>query len=399
MIHLLSTLPHELAWPVAAALAWLSGELAHRWVALPRISVYSLVGFVLGGDQLGWLRHDGGDGGDGMLLLAQVAFGLVLFETGFRVNLRWLQTNRWLAMTGVLESGLTFVAVLWLAQSFGLSTLNSTLVASLAMSTSPATLLRVINERRSSGQVSERALHLSVVDCVLAVFLFTLVLGARTFDRSGDLWLAAWNSLVNLTVSAGLGALVGIAVPGLLRRLRRLPDDASVAFALGVLVLVALTHALRFSPVLASLTFGLMARHRRVMLTRTQRNFGVLGDLLTVLLFMFVASTLSWQRIGAGLGLALALLAVRAVSKVAVATALARPSGITLRKGWLTGVAMMPMSVFVILMLEQARRQGIDLLDQVAPLAGATLILELAGPILVQWALKVAGESGRDAGA
>eukprot|EP01030_Chromulinospumella_sphaerica_P032603 gene32603-33375_t len=37
----------ELAWPFAIALAWLAGEIMHRWSGVPRISVYGLVGFAV----------------------------------------------------------------------------------------------------------------------------------------------------------------------------------------------------------------------------------------------------------------------------------------------------------------------------------------------------------------
>jgi len=129
-------------------------------------------------------------------------------------------------------------------------------------------------------------------------------------------------------------------------------------------------------------------------LNQTQRNFGALGELLSIVLFVFVATTISWQRVWAGLGLGLLLIVVRMLVKVAVVGGLARISGISWRKGALTGLAMAPISVFVILLLEQARYLGIDLVDQLAPLAAATLVLELIGPIFTQRALVMAGESG-----
>ena len=58
------------------------------------------------------------------------------------------------------------------------------------------------------------------------------------------------------------------------------------------------------------------------------------------------------------------------------------------------GLAMAPISVFVILLLEQTRYLGIDLVDQLAPLAAVTLVLELIGPVVTQRALVAAGESG-----
>lgn len=380
----------DLAWPFVVALAWVAGELGHRWITLPRISMYGLVGFAFGHAQLGLLPSAGDGAG---MLLANVAFGLILFEFGYRINLRWLRTNPWLGATGLLESLATFAAVHAIARWWGAPTLTALLLASLSMSTSPAAVMRVINEQRSSGQVTERVLHLAAVNCVLAVFAFKVIVGFWTFESSGNLWQAISGSVVVLAVSAGLGAAFGIGVSGLLRRTGRLSQDATVAFAIAVILLVAITYAFKFSPLLATLSFGFVARHRRVSLNQTQRNFGALGDLLAVVLFAYVASTIEWPRVIAGLGLAFALVGTRLATKVLGVAVLARASGISWRKGVLTGLALMPISVFVILLLEHTRYLGIDLVDQLAPLAAATLLLELVGPVVTQRALRIAGET------
>ncbi|HEY0858766.1 MAG TPA: cation:proton antiporter [Albitalea sp.] len=380
----------DMAWPIAIAAAWLIGEFGHRWSGLPRISLYGIVGFLLANTQLG-LLPPASEGA--VALIANVAFGLILFEFGYRINLRWLRTNPWISATGLLESALTFGAVYGVAAMFGMPTLPSLLLASLAMSTSPAAVMHVINEQRSSGQVTERLLHLAAINCVLAVFSFKVIVGFWTFETSGSLWQATSNSLVLLVASVAVGALFGVGVPAVLRSLGRLSIDATVGFALGVILLVALTHALKISPVLAALTFGFMSRHRRVSLNQTQRNFGALGNLLAVVLFVFVATTIEWQRVVAGLGLGLALIAARSVAKTIGVVSLARVSGVTWRKGVLTSLAMTPISVFVILLLEQTRHLGIDLVDQLAPLAAATLVLEIVGPVVTQRALRAAGES------
>lgn len=390
----LTTAAADLAWPLAVALAWVFGELGHRWTGLPRISLYGVAGFALGGSQLGLLPQTGSGP---IMLVANAAFGLILFEFGYRINLRWLRTNPWIGITAVLEAALTFGAVYALAQAFGLPLLTSLLLASLAMSTSPAALLRVINEERSSGQVTERVLHLTAVNCVLAVFVFKVIVGFWVFQTSGDVVQASSNSALLLAASLALGAAFGVALPALLRHFGRLSSDATLGFAIGVIVLVTIGHTLKLSPVLASLTFGLVARHRRVVLNKTQRNFGVLGELLAIVLFVFVASTLSWHRVWLGLGLGVLLILVRTLVKVAVVATLARVSGISTRKGVLAGLALAPISVFVILLLEQARYLGIDLVDQLAPLAAATLLLELIGPVVTQRALIAAGESSEPA--
>lgn len=384
----------ELAWPLAVAFAWIVGELGHHRLGLPRIAIYGLVGFGLAHTQLGVLPS--ADSGAAMLL-ANVAFGLILFEFGYRINLRWLRTNPWLTATGFLEAASTFLVAYALARVFGMSPLASLLLASLAMSTSPAAILRVINEERSSGQVTERAMHLTAINCVLAVFVFKTIVGFWMYQASGSVWEAVSGSIVLLLASVALGMVFGAGVPALLRHFGRLTRDATVGFAIGVVLLVAIAHSFRLSPVLAALTFGIVARHRRVTLNQAQRNFGAIGDLLAVVLFVFVAATIDWHRAVAGLGLALVLIVARLLCKVLVVGALARVSGVSWRKGILTGLAMTPISVFVILLLEQARFMGIDLIDQLAPLAAVTLLLEIVGPVVTQRALVLAGESAEAA--
>jgi Kef-type K+ transport system membrane component KefB len=379
-----------LAWSFAITLAWLAGEFGQRWTGLPRISFYGLVGFALAAPQLRVLPPP--EAGT-VLLLADLAFGLILFELGYRINLRWLRTNPWIGIAGLAESGLTFIAVWLIARAFGAPAINALMLASLSVATSPATVVRVINEQRSSGQVTERALHLCAQNCVLAVFAFNATVGLWIFRTSEDIGDALWNSLVVLGVSAFTGAVFGIVVPALLRTLGKLAQDATVAFALAVILLVAIAYALGLSPVVAALAFGLTARHRRVAFSQAQRNFGALGELLTVVLFVFAASTLDWQKIWAGGALALALVLARLVTKTAGVTAFAHLSGISWRKGALTGVALAPLSVFVILLIEHARHAGVQVVEDLRALAAVTMLLEVFGPIILQRALVWAHES------
>lgn len=276
------------------------------------------------------------------MLLANVAFGMILFELGYRINLRWLRVNPWLGITSLIESGATFAAVYLVARWFNMPFIPSLLLSSLAMATSPVAVL---------------------------------------------------------LVSASIGGLFGVAVPGLLSRIGNTGRDATVAFAIAVIMLVALTHALNFSPVPATMAFGLMARHRRAVFSQAQRNFGALGNLLTVLLFVFMAAALDWQIVKGGFWLSLALMAVKRAAKNIGVVGFARAGGITWRKGLLTGIALTPLSgFFILLLLEQTRHLGtrhlgIGLMDQLTAPAAITLLLEVLGPVATQWALVWAKEA------
>lgn len=388
----LLTILTDLAWPVTICLAWLAGEFGHRFTGLPRISFYGVVGFTLAAPQIGVLPPSGAGP---VLLLADVGFGLILFELGYRINLRWLRTNPWFGVAALVESLGTFIAVYFVATWFDTTDMTALLLAALAMSTSPATVIRVINEQRSSGQVTERVLHLSALNCVLAVFTFNVIVGFWIFKSSADIGDATVNSLVALALSATLGAVFGLVVPALLRQLGNFSSNATVGFALAVILLVTVTYTIQLSPVVATLAFGLMARHRRVAFGQAQRNFGILGELLTVLLFVFAASTLDWRTVfdSAVMTLAVAVVVVRLLTKTIGVALFSELSGVSWRKGALTGLALAPVSVFVILLLEHARLRGVNLAGELQAMAGVTLLLEVLGPILIQRALIWAKES------
>jgi Kef-type K+ transport system membrane component KefB len=87
------------------------------------------------------------------------------------------------------------------------------------------------------------------------------------------------------------------------------------------------------------------------------------------------------------------LIGVRAMAKLLAVLSLAHQSGMSLRQGVALGVALMPMSsVALLLTLETGAafpdfRSGLGL-----ALMSCIVILELVGPILIQAALRRAGE-------
>ena len=384
----------QMAWPVAMVLAWLMGELGHAWKNIPRISMYALVGFILAPSQIGFLPETHPPI---TMLLVHIAFGLILFECGYRVNLNWLRYNPWLAVTGLTEAVLTFAAVYMLIVWLGLPASTALIFGALSMATSPATIIRVLNEQRSAGQVTERVLHLSALNCVLAVFVFKAMVGLVVFQSSGSLWSAVYSSLVVLMASFVLGLVFGVTVPLLLRFFRH-EGSHTLAFAVSVIFLVTLTYYFKLSPILAALVFGVCTRHRHLVFHPSQRGFGILGDLLSLLLFVFISSTLDWQHVVTGFWIGLAMILIRQLAKIAGVVMFARVSGISWRKGLAVGMGMIPISVFAILLLEQTRHFGVDLAVQLAPVAAAAMILELLGPVCIQrvlyWAREIPDQRG-----
>jgi Kef-type K+ transport system membrane component KefB len=369
--------------------AWLAGEWTHRRWQLPRVCAYGAVGLLLGGVGV----SQGVASRETQGFMANVALSLTLFELGYRVNPRWFRHNPWVLMAGIGQALLTFGVVFWVAGQFNVAIDHRLVLAALCVATSPAAVMRVTHELRSAGQVTERLLHLCALNCLLAVLLFKMVVGYWHLETSGDLGKAAFNSVYVIALSLVAGAVFGVIAPWL-NRLATSSQATTVTFAIAVLLLSGVAQSLHLSPLLAALAFGAIARERRIMLSHAQRNFGALGDVLTVFLFVFVGSLLSWSGLLASLVLGIAVLFARSASHTLVNLSIARASGTTFRKGALTGLALMPMSAFAMLLLEESRLYGFDLArDSLPVIVGLLVLLEVIGPLVTQRALMLAREA------
>jgi Kef-type K+ transport system membrane component KefB len=378
-----------IAWPLMLLAAWLAGEALFGAWRLPRICAYAVVGMLLGGVGL----SHGLASREMQGLMANVALSLALFELGYRINPGWFRHNPWVLVAGVAQALLTFGAVVWVAGRFDLPVDQRLVLGALCVATSPAAVMRVTHELRSAGQVTERLMHLCALNCLIAVLLLKLVVGYWHLETSGDLGKAAFDSVYVIVLSLVAGALFGIVAPWL-NRLATSSQATTVTFALAVLLLSGVAQGLHLSALLAALAFGAVARQRRIILSHAQRNFGALGDVLTVFLFVFVGSLLSWSGLGAALLLGTALLVARSASHLLVNVGVARVSGTTFRKGALTGLALMPMSAFALLLLEESRVYGFDLaLTTLPAINGLLVLLEVLGPLVTQRALMLAGEA------
>ncbi len=380
----------SIAWPLVLLLAWVLAERAHELWHLPRVATYVAVGLFAGLVQLpGWTANIAG-----LPFLANLALGLLLFELGHRIHLRWFKHNPWLLGLGLVESLITFVVVYEVALWWGVAKSVAPILAALSISASPAGIVRVVNELRSAGQVTERVVHLCAINCLVSVLALKLVIAQWTFNTSGDVWLALVGSVHVVFTSVLAGGVLGVAVPWLLRWRRANERGVTLVFALSVLLLTTLSFGLQLSPLLAALTFGIVARERRILLTNAQRDFGAVGDLLTLFLFVYIASLMDWSQVWGGVGLAVVVIAARTTSKVACNVLAAYVSGITRRKGALTGLALTPMSVFAIVLLEHSRTQGFGLANEVLVAMTAMMVLqELIGPVVTQRALMAARET------
>lgn len=391
---------HIAPWPLQQGVVFWSslvlvaggslGELVFRKTGLPRIVGYSAVGMVIAVAGQGAGEHYLG----GVVrVIVDLALGLLLFELGSRVNLRWLRANPALLCTSLAEALFSFLAVFAALRWMGLNANVALTCATLTLATSAAVIGRVASELHSAGQVTERMIILTAMNTLTAVLLHKLVVAWLHVDTVGAWMLAITQPLYTFGGSFLVAALLCGLVSWIARRLD-LRDENSVLLLLG-LIMLALTTARMFklSTLLVPLLAGVMLRNTSERPWVWSRHFGTAGGVLVLMLFVIVGASWSVQSLVVGGVVAVVLLATRAVVKGVVVVAGARWSGISLRQSLALTLALTPISGTALVLLADLQISHPTFAPQVAPIIfSAIAIMELLGPIVVQWALRLAGE-------
>ncbi|SEO57730.1 cation:proton antiporter [Nitrosovibrio sp. Nv6] len=371
--------------------AVLVGEVLVRQLRLPRIVGYIGIGVLLGPGGLGLIPQLPATE---WRLVVDLALGILLFELGSKVNLRWLKANPWIAGTSLLETVATFVVVFLLLTWFDVAAVTAAVVAAIAIATSPAIVVRTVTESRAQGQVTDRLLLMTALNCIYAVIFHKLAMAAMHGQTGVSFIHTALQPIYLLGGSALLAWLFGITFERIHHYLGHHEETFSFVLFGMIAFATIMASTLKLSPVLVLLVAGLVTRYQRKRTRTFPPHFGSAGAVLVVL--MFIANGLAGDLNGLRYSLLLVLLviAVRTIAKLLSVLALAHYSGIGVRQAMALGLALVPMSsVALLLTLDTAATfpdfgSGLGLV-----LMSCIVILELVGPIVVQKALQIAGET------
>ncbi|HKO89279.1 MAG TPA: cation:proton antiporter [Burkholderiales bacterium] len=373
----------------------LGGELTQRVLRLPRVTGYAAVGILLGAGGLGLV-------GEAVLrdlqVFVDISIGLILFELGLRLDLRWLRRTPALVLMGIAEAVCGALLVFFtLHYFFDFDALPAALAGAIAASTSPAVLMRVAADLRAEGQVTERALILVAINSVLAFLALTVIVPWAHLEYEGSAWLVLVHPLYLFGVSislAWIAALLTLRAVALVGKNR----ERQFVVAIGMVVLtVGVAVLLKASVLLALLGFGAMVRNFDRNHDFIALESGRAGQLFYVILFVVTGASLNLGLLASVGAAAVAFVVVRFVGKSIGVLAMSPLVGVSLRQASLLSLALAPMSGLAVVMVYQTSALFPQLHDSVAPVVlAAVVILELFGPIAAQFALRRAGEAAEE---
>ncbi len=368
-----------------------AGELFTRFFRLPRITGFVAAGLLLGPDVSGVLDRDVLSE---LSIFADISIGLILFELGRRLNLRWFVHDPWLLASSLGESLLSFLFVYASLRWFDLAPLYAGTAAAIAMATSPAVLIMIANDQRAKGPLTERMMALTALNNVYAFLLLALLSGFVHLEHSAGGLRVVLHPLYLIAGSVGLGFLAFVLARTFARWLGK-REDAQFAMLLGLIVgTVGCAISFNLSVLLALLAFGVFAKNLDRNHDLMAVEFGPGAQFFLVMLFVITGAGLQPSELAIAGLIGAAFVAARLAGKMLGILLFAPLSGLARGKAVLLGVGMLPMSAIAVVMVQGASALYPEFGAKLSAIVlSAVVILELVGPLATQWALRRSGEA------
>ena len=254
-----------------------------RHLRIPGIVLLLLTGASLGPDGIGWIHPRAL--GDGLFAIVDIGVAVILFEGGLNLEISRLRREqapiRRLVTGGAL---VTLLGGMLAARAFlDWPWMQSMLFGSLVVVTGPTVIGPLVEELRLRPRVATVLEAEGVLIDPIGAILAVLLLGVALAPGTDSLATGAQVLVLRLGFGAVAGVAGGLALAGLLRVRRLVPEGHENIFALaGVLLLFeGCDEIVSHSGILAVTVAGVVVGNLRTRVDRDLREF---KDRLTVLL-------------------------------------------------------------------------------------------------------------------
>ena len=380
-----------------------SGWLAQR-IGLPAVTGQILAGVVLGPSVLSVFDPHAVEG---LEPLTHFALALIGVTVGAHLNVRRLRNAGrrlfWLLMVEAtvtpLVVGLAISTVDGVPLSMGL------LLATLAVSTAPATVVALVRETRSRGVFVKTLVAAVALNNMTCIFLFELARAAGRIALAGEglasapltgAFLAAFSQLAQaLAIGASLAVLTHL-VSLRMSRVARLETLSLVS----LLTTFGIANYADISPLAACLALGAVQTNLAPSRERiVDSAFSDFEPVILCVFFTLAGLHLSLESAASASMVAIAFVVARVGGKLVAADLAMRIAGATQRVRRNLGLALLPQAGvaigLVILIQDDPAFASIEATFTAVVLTAVT-INEIIGPIATRHALVRSGEAGND---
>ncbi|HUX12561.1 MAG TPA: PTS sugar transporter subunit IIA [Spirochaetia bacterium] len=376
------------------------GQIAHM-LKLPHVTGQILIGILIG--QAG-LTLFGPAAVHGLDIVTQFALGMIALTVGEHLNIRALRNaGKRLFILLLTESILTPVIVFAVAYFIHGTPWLPLLLAAIAVSTAPATIVALVKETRSKGVFVKTLGAAVALNNIACVILFAVARSASRFGMEAQNGRSFFEMLSGPGAQIGLSILLGVAGGLVLMIVTQHVHRSERLAAFSLIALLVVTGAaiyFRLSLLLSCLFLGFTIAN----VTAEKKELGgaafeSIETAIYAAFFTLAGMEMDFKHIGAAGLLAAGVLAARFGSKLLSANLAMRFAGATNNVRRYLGFALIPqagVAIGLILLIQQD--PAFASLRSILLAVGLTTVMgnELIGSLTASFALKRSGDAGKD---
>ncbi len=232
------------------------------------------------------------------------------------------------------------------------------------------------------------------MNSLLASIITTILLATAHLESRMDVETALLHPAYLFLGSLILGGVVASFARLVARSVEKTKDLHFTLIAGIVVAAVGIASMLKLSVILSLLAFGLFTRNDARNYDLLNVNLAPASRLLYIVLFVITGASLPPGALATGGAAGLAMAAARFLGKLVGVLAVAPIGGLRTRQAVGLAFALMPMSTLALMLHHDVTRQFPEFgANLTAVFLSAVIVMEIAGPILAQWGLTLAGET------
>ena len=373
---------------------------------LPSVTGQILAGILIGPAVLGVVDHESANR---LQPVIDFALALMAVDAGSHLSLRRLRpAKRRLLLLVLFEVTLTPALVFGLATALGRTPWYvSALLATIAISTAPATVLALVKETRSKGVFVKTLMAGVALNNLFCIILFDIAhtLAEMTVLGNADTAPLVLAPFEQLGKSAVLACVLGGGLVFVTRNTVR-QSRLTATSMMALLALIGLAKELDASVLLTSLFLGVFLEN--VTPDKDEVGAAVFANFeyaIYAVFFTIAGTELRFEYLGVAGLVAVAMLAGRATGKVGAGFFAMRLAGATERIQRYLGIALLPQAGLAVGLMLLVTENPV--FDATAPIRAArdtflaavlavVLANELVGPVLTKYALVRSGDYQKD---
>ncbi len=235
-------------------------------IKFPKVTGYILIGILVGPSVFKFLSLEMVES---FTIIRQVAIGFIGYTIGLELKFSKLKKTGKQVTIITLAQAFTTAVLVCLAIVLFLTLIGAEhawtyglILGAIATATAPAPILAVVKNYRTKGPVTDVLLPLVALDDAIGIMLFAVLLSFGTSmlvaNEAVSIGHILLEPLIEIVLSVGLGALIGLAITAIVKQFNREEDKFLMMVIVGFIFFgIAIGQAVHASAILLPMTIGI----------------------------------------------------------------------------------------------------------------------------------------------